>query len=90
MTFGMGGSSVISRALGAKDNARAQRTFGNLITLTFILTLQNGSANSQEIADMFSFCGVRAILNFAPANITVGMKIRFFREYLSLRPPICF
>ena len=38
MTFGMGGSSVISRALGAKDNQRAQRTFGNLITLTFIMS----------------------------------------------------
>ncbi len=27
---------------------------------------------SQEIANMFTSCGVRAILNFAPASITVG------------------
>lgn len=38
-TFGMGGSSVISRALGAKEQQRAQLTFGNLITLTFIMSI---------------------------------------------------
>ena len=37
--FGMGGSSVISRALGAKEKDKANRTFGNLISLTLLLSI---------------------------------------------------
>jgi len=36
MAVGIGGASIISRALGAKDNDRAQRAFNNQITLTTI------------------------------------------------------
>lgn len=39
MAIGVGGSSVISRALGASDNQKALKTFGNQITLTLILTI---------------------------------------------------
>ncbi|MCM4160594.1 MATE family efflux transporter [Antarcticibacterium flavum] len=39
MAIGIGGSSVISRALGAGNRARAQRTFGNQITWTLLLTI---------------------------------------------------
>ena len=38
MAIGVGGSSVISRALGAKDRNKALQTFGNQISLTLILT----------------------------------------------------
>ena len=34
--IGMGGASIISRALGAGDDARAHRAFGNALTLTFL------------------------------------------------------
>jgi putative MATE family efflux protein len=39
MAIGMGGGSVISRALGAKKNAKANNAFGNMIgmTLTFAI-----------------------------------------------------
>jgi putative MATE family efflux protein len=37
MSIGIGGSSVLSRALGQKDKPKALQTFGNQITLTFIL-----------------------------------------------------
>jgi len=37
MVLGTGGSSVISRALGENNEERTSRTFGNLITLTFIM-----------------------------------------------------
>lgn len=37
--LGMGGSSVISRALGSADVEKANQTFGNLITLTLLLSL---------------------------------------------------
>ncbi len=39
MAIGIGGSSVISRSLGAGNRARAQITFGNQITWTLLLTI---------------------------------------------------
>lgn len=39
MAIGIGGSSVISRALGAGNRERAQTTFGNQITWTLLLTI---------------------------------------------------
>lgn len=39
MAIGIGGSSIISRALGSNNQARALKTFGNQITLTLLLTI---------------------------------------------------
>jgi len=39
MSIGVGGSSVISRALGANYLDKALKTFGNQITLTLVLTI---------------------------------------------------
>ena len=39
MAIGIGGSSIISRALGADNPIKALKTFGNQITLTGIVTL---------------------------------------------------
>ena len=39
MAIGIGGSSIISRALGAKNRDKALKTFGNQITLTLLLTI---------------------------------------------------
>lgn len=39
MAIGIGGSSIISRALGSNNKARALKTFGNQITLTLLLTI---------------------------------------------------
>ncbi|MFN3639493.1 MAG: MATE family efflux transporter [Flavobacterium sp.] len=39
MAIGIGGSSIISRALGAKDYEKARQTFGNQITMTLALAL---------------------------------------------------
>lgn len=38
MSIGVGGSSIISRALGASQNEKALKTFGNQLTLTVSLT----------------------------------------------------
>lgn len=38
MAIGIGGSSIISRALGAKNKEKALHTFGNQITLTVLFT----------------------------------------------------
>ena len=39
MAIGIGGSSIISRALGSKDKEKAYRTFGNQIMMTLVLAL---------------------------------------------------
>lgn len=39
MSIGIGGSSIISRALGANNNGKALTTFGNQITLTLLVTV---------------------------------------------------
>lgn len=39
MAIGIGGGSIISRALGDKNMTKANKTFGNQITLTLIVTL---------------------------------------------------
>lgn len=39
MAIGVGGSSIISRALGANNQTKALKTFGNQITLTLVLTI---------------------------------------------------
>lgn len=39
MAIGIGGSSIISRALGGKDKEKAYRTFGNQIMMTLVLAL---------------------------------------------------
>ena len=39
MAIGIGGSSIISRALGANNPGKALKTFGNQITITLLLTV---------------------------------------------------
>lgn len=39
MSIGIGGSSIISRALGANNSNKALKTFGNQLTLTLVLTI---------------------------------------------------
>ncbi len=39
MAIGIGGASIISRALGAENREKGLKTFGNQITLTLILTV---------------------------------------------------
>lgn len=68
MAIGIGGSSIISRALGANNHKKALKTFGNQITLTLVLTLALitvGLLFADSIID--SFGGKGAI--FEPAKI---------------------
>jgi len=56
MSIGIGGSSVISRALGADDRGHAFQTFGNQITLTILvstLVIFGGSFFQEEILKLF-------------------------------------
>ena len=66
MAIGIGGSSMISRALGEGDKERARNIFGNQITLTFILALTFlalGYIFQNEILNLFG--GKGDILSYA-------------------------
>ncbi|WP_100613779.1 MATE family efflux transporter [Confluentibacter citreus] len=68
MAIGIGGSSIISRALGSENKSKALRTFGNQVTLTLLLTVTMailGLWFTDSIID--SFGGKGAI--FEPAKV---------------------
>lgn len=68
MAIGIGGSSVISRALGSQNKSKALKTFGNQVSLTLLLTLTMvvlGLWFSDAIID--SFGGKGAL--FEPAKV---------------------
>lgn len=66
MSIGIGGSSVISRALGEGNDKRAYQTFGNQITLTLLIAISVvifGLFFQEEILQAFG--GKGGILPFA-------------------------
>lgn len=68
MAIGIGGSSIISRALGAESKDKALHTFGNQITLTILLTVTLAVIGLiYKDAIILSFGGKGAI--FQPAKI---------------------
>lgn len=72
MGIGIGGSSIISRALGAEDSIKAFLTFGNQISLTLILAIifvVLGNIYSVPILDLFGAKG--AILPIASEYFSV-------------------
>jgi putative MATE family efflux protein len=68
MAIGIGGSSIISRALGATNRPKALKTFGNQITLTILVTVLLATIGlAFKDAIILSFGGKGAI--FEPAKI---------------------
>jgi len=60
MALGIGGSSIISRALGAENSEKALKTFGNQIMMTLILAVISvviGSFYSEEVLLLFGANG---------------------------------
>ncbi|GGD94779.1 MATE family efflux transporter [Planktosalinus lacus] len=68
MAIGIGGSSIISRALGANDKAKALKTFGNQITITILLTTVLVSFGLYYINDLIPAFGGKGNI-FEPAKI---------------------
>ncbi len=68
MAIGIGGSSIISRALGANDNKKALKTFGNQITLTVLLTVSFVIVGLWFIDDLIPAFGGKGEI-FEPAKI---------------------
>lgn len=68
MAIGIGGSSIISRALGANNKAKALKTFGNQITLTLLLTTAMVVLGLVFINDLIPAFGGKGEI-FEPAKI---------------------
>lgn len=68
MAIGIGGSSIISRALGAHNKEKALKTFGNQITLTILLTISFVIVGLWFINDLIPAFGGKGEI-FEPAKI---------------------
>lgn len=68
MAIGIGGSSVISRALGGEDKEKARKTFGNQITLTLLLTISMVSLGLVYVDSLIPTFGGKGEI-FEPAKI---------------------
>ncbi|MEL0299566.1 MAG: MATE family efflux transporter [Flavobacteriaceae bacterium] len=68
MAIGIGGSSVISRALGDKNQEKALHTFGNQLTLTLFFTVSFVVLGLAFIESLIPLFGGKGAL-YAPAKI---------------------
>ncbi|MGB5238238.1 MAG: MATE family efflux transporter [Flavobacteriaceae bacterium] len=68
MAIGIGGSSIISRALGADSKERALKTFGNQITLTVLVTLGMASLGLYYVDSLIPLFGGKGAI-FEPAKV---------------------
>lgn len=68
MAIGIGGSSIISRALGAGNKEKALKTFGNQITLTLLVTVSMVALGLYYVDDLIPAFGGKGTI-FDPAKI---------------------
>ncbi|TXN37495.1 MATE family efflux transporter [Flagellimonas hymeniacidonis] len=68
MAIGIGGSSIISRALGSGDKDKALKTFGNQITLTLLVTISMVALGLYFVNDLIPAFGGKGSI-FTPAKI---------------------
>lgn len=68
MAIGIGGSSMISRALGADNHQKALKTFGNQITLTLLVTISMVALGLYFVDSLIPAFGGKGAI-FDPAKI---------------------
>ncbi|MEC3964092.1 MATE family efflux transporter [Flagellimonas halotolerans] len=68
MAIGIGGSSIISRALGANNREKALKTFGNQITLTLLVTIAMVALGLYYVDNLIPAFGGKGSI-FEPAKI---------------------
>ena len=68
MAIGIGGSSIISRALGANNREKALKTFGNQITLTLLVTITMVALGLYFVDSLIPAFGGKGSI-FGPAKI---------------------
>lgn len=68
MAIGIGGASIISRALGANNSGKALKTFGNQITITLVLTISMVVLGLAFINELIPAFGGKGAI-FEPAKV---------------------
>ncbi|GMN07708.1 MATE family efflux transporter [Croceitalea sp. MTPC5] len=68
MAIGIGGSSIISRALGADNKQKALKTFGNQISLTLLVTISMVALGMYFVDDLIPAFGGKGAI-FEPAKV---------------------
>ncbi len=68
MAIGIGGSSIISRALGADNKQKALKTFGNQISLTLLVTISMVALGLYFVDDLIPAFGGKGAI-FEPAKV---------------------
>jgi putative MATE family efflux protein len=68
MAIGMGGGSIISRALGSAQKFKANKTFGNQLTLTLLFTISFMTLGLVFMESIIPIFGGKGAL-YAPAKI---------------------
>ncbi|MFT6994677.1 MAG: putative MATE family efflux protein [Maribacter sp.] len=68
MAIGIGGSSIVSRALGANNYKKAVATFGNQVTLTLLVTVGMAALGLYFVDDLIPAFGGKGAI-FEPAKI---------------------
>jgi putative MATE family efflux protein len=68
MSIGVGGSSIISRALGSDNKEKALQTFGNQISLTLVFTILLSSLGLYYVDRIIPIFGGKGAI-FEPAKI---------------------
>lgn len=68
MAIGIGGSSIISRALGAENKKKALKVFGNQVTLTLLVTISMVVVGLYFVDDLIPTFGGKGAI-FEPAKI---------------------
>ncbi|GAK98953.1 multi antimicrobial extrusion protein [Nonlabens ulvanivorans] len=77
MAIGIGGSSIISRALGADNYEKARKVFGNQIAITLVITILSVVFGLWFMDSLvYSFGGKGAI--FEPAKFTTALYYTVF------------
>ena len=67
MSIGIGGSSIISRALGANNKEKALKTFGNQLTLTLLFTVTFAAFGLYFVNELIPAFGGKGVI-FDPAK----------------------
>lgn len=68
MSIGIGGSSIISRALGADNKEKALKTFGNQVSLTFLFTVSFAAFGLYFVDQLIPAFGGKGAI-FDPAKV---------------------
>jgi putative MATE family efflux protein len=80
--IGMGSASIISRAIGAGDDARAHRAFGNALTLTFLFAAVLTTGGLVFLDELLRIFGAtEEILPYARDYLSIVLWGTAFRCY---------